>query len=178
MAAVWRPAFKTSLYDELSVKRADFGLAYLFGRHFDTVEGPMRNSYLTLEKQGPQFHPLLRGFEDAPRIINGVNQVRVKREESKRGLSSTDAPLTLVPAYSDLPMEEVYARVLRTNIPGVYARQSGKGRVVYLPADLDWTFWEILAVEHLRLLGNAVAWATNQQSPLEVIGKGVLDIAI
>ena len=170
--------YETSLYDELGAKRSDFGLADLFGCHFDSVEGPMRNSYLNLEKQGPQFHPLLRGFEDAPRIINGVNQVRLKQEEAKTSSPSTDAPLTLVPAYPDLPMEEVYSRVPRTNVPGVYARQFGKGRVVYFPADLDRTFWEVLAVEHLKLLGNAVTWATNQQSPLEVTGKGVLDIAI
>ena len=169
-------SYETSLYDELGVKRADFGLADLFGCQFENVEGPMRNSYLNLEKQGARFHPLLRGFEDAPRIINGVNQVRVKTR--KAGSASTWAPLTLVPAYPDLPMEEVYARVPRTDIPGVYAREFGKGRVVYFPADLDRTFWEVLAVEHLRLLGNAVTWATNQQSPVEVTGKGVLDLSI
>ncbi len=59
----------------------NFGLANLFGVSFDgRLEGPMRNSYLTLHKDPAtgKFHPLLSGFEDATRIINGVNRVVVK----------------------------------------------------------------------------------------------------
>ena len=41
-------------------------------------------------------------------------------------------------------MEEVYPRVPKTDIPGVYMREVGKGRVVYFPWDIDRTFWETL----------------------------------
>ncbi len=69
--------YETSLYDEWGVRRKDFGLASLFGVSYDGgVEGPMLNSYLTLEKDPAtgRFSPLLSGFEDATRIINGVTE--------------------------------------------------------------------------------------------------------
>jgi len=165
---------ETSLYDEWGVRRSDFGLAQLFGASFDGgMEGPMQNSYLNIEKDPAtgQFHPLLRGLEDATRLINGTHRVKIKP-------TSDHSPLTLVPSYPDLPMEEVYARVKKTNIPGVYVREVGRGRVIYFPWDVDRTFWEVLDVNHARLLKNAVLWATNEEAPLEVSGAGVLDISI
>jgi hypothetical protein len=166
---------ETSLYDEWGVRRADLGLGDLFGCSFDGgVEGPIQNSYLNLEKDpaSGKMHPLLAGLEDAGRIINGVREVRVKPHE--KGYS----PLTVVPSYPDLPMEEVYPRIAHTDIPGVYVRQVGRGRVVYFPWDIDRTFWEVMSPDHGMLLRNAVAWATNEEPPLTVKGPGVLDVAL
>ena len=167
---------ETSLYDEWGVRRSDFGLASLLGVSFDGgLEGPMRNSYLTLEKDPAtgQFHPLLSGLEDATRIINGVNRVRVHRTQADLGV-----PLTVVPSYPDLPMEEVFPRAVKTKEPGVYLRQVGRGRVVYFPFDLDRTFWEVLDVDHGKLLRNAVLWASGQPQPLTVKGPGLLDVSL
>ncbi len=75
-------------------------------------------------------------------------------------------------------MEEVYARVPKTDIPGVFVNQIGKGRVIYFPWDIDRTFWEVLDVDHGALLRNAVQWATNEPAPVEVTGPGVLDVSI
>jgi hypothetical protein len=88
------------------------------------------------------------------------------------------APLTLVPSYPDLPMEDVYARVPRTAVPQVFARQAGRGRVVYFPWDLDRTFWEILHADHGRLLRNAVEWAHSGEQPVHVGGGGMLDVTL
>ena len=86
--------------------------------------------------------------------------------------------MTVIPSYPDLPMEDVYPRVRHTNIPAVHLRDFGKGRVVYFPWDIDRTFWEVLAGDHLTLLHNAILWATNEEQPLIVSGRGVLDVAI
>ncbi|MBI3471231.1 MAG: beta-galactosidase trimerization domain-containing protein, partial [Candidatus Solibacter usitatus] len=161
--------FETSLYDEWGVRRRNFGLSDLFGVWFKgRVEGPMQNSYLRLEDKS---HSLLRGLEDAGRIINGVSCVDVGALEK-----FPNPPLTLIPSYPDLPMEEVYPRVPKTDIPEVYLREVGRGRVVYFPWDIDRTFWEVLSVDHGKLLANAVDWAAQEERPVTVTGPGVLDV--
>ena len=86
-------------------------------------------------------------------------------------------PLTLVPSYPDLPMERVYTMTLETDTPMVFCRQAGKGRVVYFPMDLDRTFWEVLAKDHMLLLKNAVEWAMDEAQPMTVSGPGIVETA-
>lgn len=164
--------YETSLYDEWGLPRKDFGLADLFGVSFASrSEAPMRNAYLRLEHA--TRHPVLRGLEDAPRIIHGVWRLQVRPREVFPA-----PPVTLIPSYPDLPMEEVYPRVEKTDVAEVYLRETGKGRVVYFPWDIDRVFWEVLCADHGRLLANAVDWAANEERPVEVRGPGVLDLAV
>jgi len=166
--------FETSLHDEWGARRKEFGLAELFGVGFKgQVEGPMQNSYLRLETDPAtrRRHPLLAGLEDAPRIINGVRRVVVESTQP-----FPNPPLTLIPSYPDLPMEKVYPRVPKTDVPQVFLRERGGGRVVYFPWDIDRTFWEVLCVDHYKLLRNAVEWATPEERLVTVSGPGVLDV--
>ncbi|MFN0118915.1 MAG: hypothetical protein ACKV2V_00270, partial [Blastocatellia bacterium] len=66
----------------------------------------------------------------------------------------------------------------RTDTAGVFARQVGRGRVVYFPFDIDRTFWEVLASDHARVIQNAIAWAHQEEQPLTVAGRGVLDVSL
>jgi hypothetical protein len=162
--------FETSLYDERGERRENFGLSDLVGASYaGGVDARMMNSYLRLE--GP--HPLLRGLENAERIINGVARVR-----TKPSVPYPNPPLTLIPSYPDLPMEEVFPRQDHTGQPEVYVRETGGGRVVYFPWDIDRTFWEVLSVDHGKLLRNAVDWAANEPRPVTVTGPGVLDVTV
>jgi hypothetical protein len=164
---------ETSLADERGVPRRDFALADLFGASWrGPGEGPMHNAYLQLNHAGAP--ELLRGLEDAPRTIHGVWRVDVAAH-----LPAAPAPLTLIASYPDLPMEKVYPRQPPTNLPQVFLRESpGGGRVVYFPWDIDRTYWEVLAVDHGKLLQNAVAWATHEEPPVTVKGPGVLDVTL
>jgi hypothetical protein len=167
---------ETSLYDEWGERRADFGLADLFGASFGgAIDARMQNSYLRLETDPAtgKRHPLLAGLDDTPRIINGVSRVHTKTIGTY-----PNPPLTLIPSYPDLPMEEVFPRIPKTDIPEVYVREMGKGRVVYFPWDIDRTFWEVLSVDHAKLLRNAVDWASNEAPPVTVTGPGILDVTI
>lgn len=47
-----------------------------------------------------------------------------------------------------------------------------------MPCDIDRTFWEVLDVDHGKLLRNAVLWATAEPSPITVKGPGVLDVSV
>jgi len=168
--------YETSLYDEWGVRRRDFGLSDLFGLSATgPVEGPTKNSYLHVERdlRTGEYHPLLAGLEDAGRIINGVH--RIPAEPHEKG---SYCPLTLIPAYPDLPMEKVFPRVPKTDIPGVSARQVGPGRVVFFPWDIDRTYWEVLSPDHGKLLRNAVLWATNEEPVVRVEGPGLIEVTV
>lgn len=168
--------FETSLYNEWGERRKDFGLADIFGvRSKGPVEGPMQNSYLRVERDevSGEYHPILAGLENAGRIINGVYRVPVE------GLDKTfNSPLTLIPSYPDLPMEEVYPRFPKTDIAEVFLRESGRSRIVYFPWDIDRIFWEVMCVDHAQLLRNSVEWAANEENPVTVTGPGVLDVTV
>jgi hypothetical protein len=167
--------FASSLYDEQGRRRQDFGLADLFGVSFEgRIDGPMQNSYLTLETDPAtgKRHPVLEGLDDAPRIINGVFRLQVQPR------AAFPSPITLIPTYPDLPMEDVYPRVAKTDIRELYLREIGKSRVAYVPWDIDRTFWDVMCVDHGRVLRNLIAWTANEALPVEVTGPGLVDVTI
>jgi hypothetical protein len=89
----------------------------------------------------------------------------------------------LIPTYPDLPMEDVYPRVPHTTTRELYLRElpaeaGRRSRIVYVPWDIDRTFWDVMTVDHGQLLRNAIRWATNEPSPVEVEGPGMLDVTI
>jgi hypothetical protein len=161
---------ETSLRDERGRRLDNFALADLFGASFaGNVIERQRNAYLNIEDHS---HPLLAGLDDAGRMIHGVTRVEIRSAPGLR------APLMTVPSYPDLPMEEVYLRETKTDIPGVMVRSVGAGRVVYFPWDIDRTFWEVMNPDHGVVLANAVRWAANEEQPLRVEGPGILDVAL
>jgi hypothetical protein len=167
--------FETSLYDEAGRKRIDFGLADLFGISFDKkTEGPLQNSYLRLKSDpvNNQYHPVLHGLEDAYRIINTTHQVSVFPR------STFASPVTLIPTYPDLPMEDVYPRIPETEIRELYLRESGTSRIAYFPGDIDRTFWQIMSSDHGKLLRNTIRWALKEEPIVDVKGSGVVDVTV
>ncbi len=167
--------FETSLYDEEGKQREDFGLADVFGvSRAGRVEGPMRNSYLRLKSDPAtgRFHPVLEGLENAYRIINGIWRLDIAPK------GDFPSPVTLIPSYPDLPMEHVYPRTPGTDTRELYLRESGGSRIAYVPWDIDRTFWEIMSVDHGRLLRNIVRWATNEEPVVQVTGRGILDVTV
>ncbi len=167
--------YETSLYDEEGKPRSNFGLSDMFGVSYDKeVEGPMRNSYLRLkaDTQTKQFHPVLKGLENAYRIINTIHQVKVKPD------SSFPSPVTLIPTYPDLPMEDVYPRVPETDTRALYLSEIGKGRVAYIPGDIDRSYWQLMSSDHGKLLNNTIRWALNEEPVADVKGPGIVDVAV
>lgn len=167
--------FETSLYDEHGKRRNDFGLSNLFGVSYDNgVEGPMRNSYLRINNDPvtKQFHPVVKGLEDSYKIINTIYQVKVKPNAGFPG------PVTLIPTYPDLPMEDVFQRDADSDTRQVYLREIGKGRIAYIPGDLDRSFWELMSTDHSLLLRNTLRWALNEEPLVGIDSRGVVDVAV
>jgi hypothetical protein len=163
--------FQTSLYDG-SVQRGNFGLADLFGVAFaGQVESGGDNSYMRVQVE-TGGHPILRGLEGAGQILN------TSRHVSVRAIASfSSPPLTRIPSFPTLPMEDIWPRTAKTEIPEVYLREvSPRSRIVYFPGDIDATFANGMEPDHALLLGNAVNWAMNEAQPVTVSGSGILDV--
>ena len=67
-------------------------------------------------------------------------------------------------------------RTPHTDISQAFLREVGAGRVVYFPWDIDRTFWDVMCVDHGRLLRNAIRWAANEPPLVDVEGPGLLDV--
>ena len=64
----------------------------------------------------------------------------------------------------------------KTDIPGLIVNnKAGKGRVVYMPADLDRQFGRYNLPDHGDLLANLVRWASKDDIPLAVESVGLID---
>ena len=136
----------------------------------------MLNSYLSLEKDpaAAAWHPLLRGFEDAGRIINAVNQVDV---------TSTDAnqftPLRIVPSYPDLPMESVFTPPRRH----AFSRRLLAAAWATAASFISPAIWtapsgRCSAVDHGKLLAQCSGVGNQRAPPVKVEGPGILDVAV
>ncbi|MCX6620853.1 MAG: Tat pathway signal protein, partial [Acidobacteria bacterium] len=155
----------TSLFTELGDRRPDFALADLFGVHANrdfTQTGASLHTYLRIEGAD---HPVLAGFNDTAILGFGGSLADLRVDEGVQSL------LTFIPAYPAYPPETAWMRTAKTDIPGMVVR----GRVLFLPADVDRRYARDLLPDHARLLANAVRWAAGGRIPLAVDGPGLLD---
>ena len=68
-------------------------------------------------------------------------------------------------------------RVDRTDIPALIVNDApGKGRVAFLPADLDRQFSRTNNPDHAAILANIVRWLAGDSMPLTVDGPGQWDV--
>jgi hypothetical protein len=75
-------------------------------------------------------------------------------------------------------MEDVYPRIAETDTREVYLREVGKGRVAYIPGDLDRSFWQMLNTDHRQLLSNIITWALDEEPIAAVSGPGIIDVTV
>jgi hypothetical protein len=100
---------------------------------------------------GPR-HPVLAGLELTDLVAFGGVLPRMEAAADR------EVPLTFVPAFPSMPIEEVIPDPERTGVPGLVLGSYGAGRVAYLPADLDRRFGIDPLPDHLLLLRNIVQW--------------------
>jgi hypothetical protein len=160
--------FETSMYNERNERRADFGLADVFGIH---AAGPVigrlgnANPYLARIERP---HPILDGFSDTHWIPGAEFRVPLK---------PVDNPvLTVVPSYTAYPPELSYPPAPRTDEPAVVLRERGASRLAYFPGDIEPTMWLSGHTDLSRLLVNAIRWLAGAPAPVSVEGKGLVEI--
>jgi len=189
---------QASLCNEWGEPRADFALADLFGAHVSSTPQPdnettrrrgaaeASHSYLRLAPElrarvdGPhadteplvtgERHPVLRGFEETDILAFGG------RLEPLRVDGGAHVLMTFVPPFPVYPPETAWMRVPKTETPGLILNTApGRGRVAFLPADLDRRFAQDNLPDHGNLLANLVRWASQGILPLAVDGPGLVD---
>jgi hypothetical protein len=157
--------FQTSLYTERNERRADFGLADVFGiRKVGDVIGTTGNAYMARIERA---HDLLKGFV-------GTNWI--PGAENRLPIAPIDSPvLTVVPGYTAYPPELSYPQPSRTTEPAVVVREKGRSRLVYFPGDVERTMWRSGHTDLTRLLQNAIRWVAGPDSPVTIDGKGAIE---
>jgi hypothetical protein len=157
--------FETSLYTDRNERRADFGLADVFGiRKAGEIVGTTGNAYLArIEKP----HAILNGFAGTNWIPGAENRVPVAPVEGPI--------LTVVPGFVAYPPELSYPLQSHTDEPAVVVREKGSSRLVYFPGDIERTMWQSGHTDLARLLQNSIRWVAGTNPPVTIEGQGVVE---
>jgi hypothetical protein len=157
--------FETSMYTERNARRADFGLADVFGIHKAAeVKGTNGNAfYARIERQ----HPIVEGFANTHWIPGAENRMPIAAVE--------DPVLTVVPGFVAYPPELAYPDPARTSEPAAVLREKGGSRLAYFPGDIERTLWRSGHTDLSRLLQNAIRWVAGAGAPVTVEGDGVIE---
>ena len=157
--------FETGLYTERNQKRADFGLADVFGiRKAGDIIGTNGNAFSArIENR----HEILDG-------LTGTNWLA--GAEYRVPLAPVEGPiLTVVPGSVAYPPELSYPDPARTHEPAVVLREKGKSRLVFFPGDIDRTLWHSGHTDLSRLLRNSIRWVAGQDPPVTIAGNGIIE---
>jgi hypothetical protein len=189
---------QSSLGDEWGDPRSDFALAGLFGAHLPAKHGARdesvrrrwatqtEHSYLRLAPalgagvDGPHMageppatgrrHPALRGFNETDILPFGGTLEALTVDPSAQVLA------TFIPPFPAFPPEKSFMREAKTDIPALIVNeQPGRGRVAYLPADLDRRYANENLPDHADLIADLVRWAAQDDIPVRVEGPGLID---
>ncbi len=189
---------ESSLFDEWGEQRPDYALGDLFGAHVvepgKTIPEETRikraadtlHTYLRLTPElrarvdGPkngteplvtsERHAALNGFEDTDILPFGGMLDPIRTDPG------TDVLMTFIPSFPIYPPETAWMRTTKTGIPGLIVKTNPDGnRIVFLPADIDRQFGRYNLPDHGNLLANIIRWASKDDIPLIVDGKGLLD---
>jgi hypothetical protein len=164
-------SFETGLYDENLHRRADFGLADVFGiNRAGDVVGTNGNAYYgRIEKPDASgTHPILEGFVNTNWIPGAQNRVPLKPVEHPL--------LTVVPGFVRYPPELAYPPVAHSAEPAVVLRETGASRIAWFPGDIERTYWLTGHGDLLRLLHNTMRWLTHDERVLRVDGEGLIEM--
>jgi hypothetical protein len=158
--------FETGRYDHAGAKRAELGLADVFGASVAGEVAPARgNSYYA---QIERRHPILAGFEETGVLPGAEYRLPVKAREPQI--------LSVIPPYPAFPPEMVYPRAAPTGEPAIVMTEVGASRRVWLPGDVERSFWRTGNGDLSRLLRQAIGWILRDRAPVTVTGAGLVEL--
>ena len=167
--------FETSLYNERNERRADFGLADVFGIHkAGEIIGTTGNAYLARIERP---HDILNGFAGANWLPGAEHRVPLAPlgAAGAAGGAPLTPILTVIPGYPAYPPELSYPAPSQTDEPAVALLEKGTSRRLYFPGDIERTLWRSGHTDLARLLQNAVRWVAGPNQPVTIQGDGVVE---
>lgn len=186
------------LFNEWGDPRPDYALADVFGAH---VVRPFSdyNDFYSRFRKSETFHtylrlsPELRKRTEGP-ITGTEPAITEERHSVLKGFDETDIMafgglleslrtdtgakilMTFIPEFPIYPPETAWMRIPKTDIPGLIINSGpANNRIVFLPADIDRQYGRYNLPDHGNLLSNLVRWTVQDNIPLIVDGKGLLD---
>jgi hypothetical protein len=181
---------ESSLYDEWGNAKPDYSLSDLFGAHITTQHHSVKSfntthTYLRLmpelrrQVDGPEIgnepaitgtrHPVLKGFEETDILPYGGQLEPLHLD------AGVEALMTFIPEFPAYPPETAWMRQPKTDIPGLILNTKAKGRVAFVPADIDRLFARHNLPDHGDLLKNLIRWTAKENIPLSIEGPGLID---
>jgi hypothetical protein len=181
---------ESSLYDEWGNAHVDYALADLFGAYATKTSHTntsisAAHTYLRLTPElrsqvdGPKIanepvitgirHPVLRGFEETDILPYGGKLDPLVVD------AGVEVLMTFIPEFPTYPPETSWMRQPKTDIPGLILNNKHKGRVAFMPADIDRRFGQNNLPDHGNLLGNLIRWVAKDNIPLHIEGTGLVD---
>ncbi len=159
--------FETSMYNEANERRADFGLADVFGIHLAGVMTGRRGNSNPYMARIERAHPILDGFVDTHWIPGAEYLLPLKPVENP--------VLTVVPSYVAYPPELSYPPISHTNQPAAVLTERGQSRLAYFPGDIEATMWRSGHTDLSRLLQNTIRWVSRDETPVRIEGHGLIE---
>ncbi len=158
--------FETARYDAAGARRRELGLADVFGAAVaGDVEGSDGNvHYATTGEQ----HAVLAGFEQTTVLPGAEYRLPVK--------TRLPQPLTVAPAIPASPAGMAYSHQTRTDEPAIVITEEGMSRRVWLPGDVERSFWRSGNTGLSRLLQQAIRWVARDRMPVRVSGEGFVEL--
>jgi len=147
--------FETARYDAAGTRRTELGLADVFGA---AVAGDIERTdgneyYARIEER----HAVLAGFDETSVLPGGEYRLPVK--------TRLPQALAVAPPYRT-----------RTGEPAMVITEDGMSRRVWLPGDVERSFWRTGNGELSRLLQRAIRWVARDRMPVRVSGEGFVEL--
>jgi hypothetical protein len=152
--------FESGLYDDAGAQRKELGLADVFGAALaGEMQGPKGNShYARIEER----HAILAGFEETSLLPGAEYRLPVKTR--------------LPQAMTVVPPENVDTHTPKTDEPAIVITEEGMSRRVWLPGDVERSFWRSGNGDLSRLLQQAIRWVARDRMPVRVSGEGLVEL--
>jgi hypothetical protein len=158
--------FETGRYTHAGARRDTLTLGDLFGVNpAGEIAGPKGNSYYARIEER---HAILAGFEETNVLPGAEYRLPVK--------TRLPQPLTVIPPYPAYPPEMVYTQTPKTDEPAIVITEEGMSRRIWIPGDIERSFWKTGNGDLSRLLQQSIRWISRDRAPVHVTGDGLLEI--